>query len=467
MKIISYTILSLLAFNSFAQTCDESKTVNLTEKGSSLDNLRITDQNGLGICHIEQLHKMLQAKMNDQADLSRLQLAIVEKRNRDINVQSKPAIRWMKSETAVGGLYIDAGNSCEAFELLKGEDICLAKEDRYEQLSSLKPQHQLELMARLAKYFDNRAKSPASEFLSRINQSPEELDPYIQSCPMTEANFLEIKNEYVEFLSSKNDETLLENAKTLTAQNFMMKADKLIRSGNIKNHIAEVFKELPKDSTLFKKTEKLMLESEKCVILQLNKAEPMCTLLNPNEKSILALTNLGSDLNEIFSIMKGDMDRDKFFEEAYKCEDMHKRKIPNLTCKTEHLLSIVKTQESEEKMLEQFETKMDGLLDRKTPIGISTCTRFFKKPTAKTFDFEKKTFDCGDRRSPEYVDGEGSHAVTIIGSRCKAGVKEYLIQNSWGDGCAYSDKFECTKKGGFWAPSKIIMKNIRNFNYLE
>lgn len=462
MRFLSFTFFVFFTFKAQALTCAETTLINLSDKGSSLENLRVTDQNGIGICHIEQLHKMLKAKMIGNVDLSRIQLAIVEKKVRDEKLENKKAIRWMKNTTAIGGLYMDAGNSCEAYKLLKGQEICLAEHDRYEQLSLEKPQHQMEILGRMAKFFDGRPENSASPFLDLISQSPEELDPFIRSCPIPEDKFTEIKTEYISYLSSTKKEDLLAMAQSLTPQSFYMK-----RGTTIKDHIAEVFKDLPQKTELFEKTTKLMLESEKCIVLGLNQTEKMCSLLKPREKSLLTLTSLGAELNEVIDVIQGSSDRDQFFAEAFKCDPQNKRKIPNLTCTTKDLRPMIKQVKSFDDLEMMVDKKIQELLVRQTPVGISTCTRFFKNPKAQTLNLEDGSYNCGDKKAPDFEKNEGSHAVTIIGSRCKDGAKEYLIQNSWGDGCAYYKDYECTNKGGFWAPSSVVIKNIRNINYLE
>src|SRR5690606_23252755 len=100
-------------------------------------------------------------------------------------------------------------------------------------------------------------------------------------------------------------------------------------------------------------------------------------------------------------------------------------------------------------------------------VGISVCTRFFKHPEVTTIK-ENGSYGCGKKDDPDYKAGEGSHAVTIVGKRCKEGKTEFYVHNSWGTGCGYySDKYECSKKGGFWVDSEILSMNARNLNILK
>jgi hypothetical protein len=79
-----------------------------------------------------------------------------------------------------------------------------------------------------------------------------------------------------------------------------------------------------------------------------------------------------------------------------------------------------------------------------------------------------KNYNCGDSKAAGYKKGEGSHAVTIVGSRCHNGIKEYLVQNSWGASCSpYHTSYECTGKGGFWTPASVVINNTRMLNILE
>ena len=94
MKFMLLCLTYLIPYCAYALTCSHQDIRNLSAPGGSLYPLRSTDQNGLGICHIEQLHKMLKARLPGHPDFSRIQLAIAEKQNRDKNLVVKRAVRW-------------------------------------------------------------------------------------------------------------------------------------------------------------------------------------------------------------------------------------------------------------------------------------------------------------------------------------------------------------------------------------
>jgi hypothetical protein len=103
MKNLLKIALFLIPQTVLALTCSGTSVKNLSNKGGSLHPLRITDQNGLGICHIEQLHKLIKARLPGHPDLSRHQMAMVEKRVRDSKILFFKQESWVNfKETAKG-----------------------------------------------------------------------------------------------------------------------------------------------------------------------------------------------------------------------------------------------------------------------------------------------------------------------------------------------------------------------------
>lgn len=474
MRALLPCLLFFISFKTLAVPCSGSSEINLTSPGSSLEKLRITDQNGLGICHIEQLHKMLQAAIPGNPDLSRVQLAIMEKKIRDQELENKKAVRWMKN-SIVGGVYIDAGNSCEAFDFIQGQEICLAEHDRFEQLTKNNPDDQMNIIGKLSVYFDHRNKNRSNGMDILFLESPDALNGAIQACKADKDSYQQFIQRYTSHLKENESvygkkfvrntlkaiTPLKQNVFTLNSQDFL--------SG--KSYVAHLEEKFPRiseiaDGTFLNEGLLELKKTEQCVFESLKNAAPLCRVPGSPVNDIVKLTDLGMSIHEITKILIGSSDRDKFFSEAFACEGT-KIKIPPMRCNLEHLMPLAKEAKDLESYQQLVTAKLDAQLAKGTPIGISVCTRFFHHPQVKTFKVGSNKFSCGDTKDPDYKKGEASHAVTIIGSRCVNNKKEYLIQNSWGDGCFYSRSYECTRAGGFWAPADSIINNTRNLNYLE
>ena len=483
-SVIFYSSLSLAS-----QTCTGQKVVDLAEKGGPLYPLRTTNQNGLGICHIEQLHKLLKAKVPGHPDLSRVQLAIAEKKRRDHGrpVQ-KNAVRW-RDKNGIGGTYIDAGNTCDAFNLIKGESICPAGNDRFEQLTQSQPYNQEKILETLSEYFDSRPKFPTfGVFLNSYSETDFEkkLNYGFEVCPVDTEVFNSLKNAYISHIKDQKTwlgilySKKLQDAQKLTPGSLKMSARKFNLGTSYESHLQNIF---PKNkSALYSETAKAldkkitaaaseMKKNEACVVSKLNEQNnsPLC--LAPIGKStmdVLNLTSLGMNLREVTNIIDGDRDRDSFFSEAFACSSKKVNIPTDLNCNKIDLTEY----SAASKTKDQYEKQVAGIIDNKigngTPIGISTCTRYFKDPSVSTMVVGTKNYNCGDSKAPGYKKGEGSHAVTIIGSRCHNGIKEYLVQNSWGSSCSsYHTSYECTGKGGFWTPASVVINNTRMLNILE
>ncbi len=94
---------------------------------------------------------------------------------------------------------------------------------------------------------------------------------------------------------------------------------------------------------------------------------------------------------------------------------------------------------------------LDG--EKPMPVSLSICSAAIKDATIEP------TFNEKDKC--EKHEGEGSHAVTVIGARPgkKAGDCEYLVQNSWGADCSQVGGREC-KDGKFWMSEANLFLNI-------
>lgn len=488
-KLLILALLFLPQISFASLSCTGNAIQDLSAPKGPLHPLRITNQDGLGICHIEQLHKLLKAKIPGHPDLSRVQLAIMEKKQRDLSGPvNKKAVRW-RNEKGIGGTYIDAGNTCDAFNLVKNQHICPAGNDRFEQLTKNNPWDQEKIIETLSDYFDDRNKFPTfGTFANTYGETDFEkkLNYGFDACSIKKETFNALKMSYISHVKDQSKWFgTLYNKVLSDAQNVSIKSIKIhpkdFKAG--KTYLAHLQEIFPKNSSsTYSKTAKTLesnillvskeLEkNENCVVTKINELNetPFCMApLGESAIDVLNLTSLGMSLREVSKIIDGNSDRDQFFSDAFSC-NAPKIRIPfNLTCNKVQLTNYSKSSTNKE----DFERKISEIIENKivkgTPVGISTCTRYFNDPTAKTIVFGTENFNCGDKKATGHKNGEGSHAVTIIGSRCNKGIKEYLIQNSWGSSCSsYHKSYECTGTGGFWAPASVVIHNTRTLNILE
>lgn len=490
MKILIPICIFLFSNITFAsQTCSDSKVVDLSAKNGPLYPLRTTNQNGLGICHIEQLHKLLKAKIPGHPDLSRVQLAITEKKHRDLGrpVQ-KNAVRWRDSK-GIGGTYIDAGNTCDAFNLIKGESICPAANDRFEQLTQNQPFNQEQIIETLSEYFDSRPKFPTfGIFLNSYSETDFEkkLNYGFEACPVNTEVFNALKSAYIGHLKDQKIwlgilyGKKLQDAQKLTPGSLNINARKFNLGTSYQSHLQNIF---PKNnSALYTETAKAldknisavmseMKKNEACIVSKIKEQNdnPLCIApIGKSTMDVLNLTSLGMNLHEVTNIINGDRDRDAFFSEAFACSSKKVNIPTNLNCNKIDLTEYSRASKTRDHYEKQVAQIIDNKIDKGTPVGISTCTRYFKDPNVNTMIVGTTNYNCGDPKAPGYRKGEGSHAVAIIGSRCRNGIKEYLVQNSWGPTCSsYHTSYECTGKGGFWTPASVVINNTRMLNILE
>lgn len=468
MKTFVSLFLIFFNFSLYASlSCDiNEKQIDLSLKGGPLHPLRITNQDGLGICHIEQLHKLLKAAMPSHPDFSRMDLAINEKAVRDNKVASnkKKAVRWYQSENDPGGTYIDAGGACEAYNLIKSRKVCPYGLDQFEKLTKKNAYDQEKILETLAMYFDNEKKE-ASDNPFQEGTITRGIGKALDYCPLN----TEIVTK---FLSIHPPPFIKTNAKGYTK----IKLYEYLQSSNMEEYIRKIYPHItvltPKDSSYIEFLNELN-RAEKCATNQFS--NPLVVdgdiascraILSP---AIFSLAHFGFNLKDLYRFSKAaSKDRDDYFLQAFAC-DGAKEEIPeNLTCQSINTFSEAMKLKDVNKHTMAFAAHVDKALKQKLPLGISVCTRFFKHPEVTTINFETGKYDCGDKTSPGYQAGEGSHAVTIIGKRCRTGKVEYLVQNSWGAGCGYYNKaYSCTGKGGFWVPAEILAMNSRALNILK
>ncbi|MDC1175561.1 hypothetical protein OAT67_09190 [Bacteriovoracaceae bacterium] len=48
----------------------------------------------------------------------------------------------------------------------------------------------------------------------------------------------------------------------------------------------------------------------------------------------------------------------------------------------------------------------------------------------------------------------------------KTGSCEYLVRNSWGSSCNYSDSYEC-EEGNIWLPEDKLKRSIRGVTFID
>jgi hypothetical protein len=448
--------------------------------------MRTTDQNGLGICHLEQLHKMLKARLPGHPDLSRIQLAIAEKSTRDKGQAVKKAVRW-GGPTNVGGTYLDAGSSCGAFNLIKGQGICPAKSDRFEQLTKQNPSNQEKIIETLSLYFDQRQNNPFTPGFGvpGLDAVRPALDRALLACGPSMMQLYSLRKSMDSYLAQNKsflgftNVLLTSRQSTLKESDFAMKTIDFIGGTSYEAHLTKVLTNNPdfiftgagaeEVKKQIRSLASSMRTNETCVTKKAQEnLSPFClSPLGDTTKQMLGLSELGLSIQEILRLLKGSWDRDTYFQEAFACNGF-KVPIPSsIVCRDTDLVNMAAASKTQQEYHEKASAKIDAYLAKGTPVGISVCTRFFRNPASKLVSAGSKDYKCGDKKDPNYKNGEGSHAVTIIASRCRNGRPEYLVQNSWGSGCFYSDSFECTKKGGFWAPASVVLNNTRRFSALE
>lgn len=413
---------------------------------------------------------MLKAKMPNGADLSRISLAIAEKKNRDrkLTDDKKKAVRWMDNDGLPGGTYIDGGTSCEAYDLLKNESICEFSGDQFEILSRQSPYAQKQILDALSLYFDRKPKTSSTHSLQDLLKA--DYKNLAQHCPLDKTKVVALTMRYIALKGS------LPQGRNLSELDF----DLYMNSPNLEAYMKAIipdYQDLGHTNFYFKDAVTSYLgalkKQEKC-INDLYKASDKkdllsCQGLDADSKRVFDLSSVGFSLRDMYRFVDlSTSDRDDYFKQSQSCIGKSFKIPGNLKCSELYLPSELKNAGSYEAYTKKISHHISKMLEMNTPVGVSLCTRFFKDPTATTLQ-DNFSYLCGRPVDPKYVDGEGSHAVTLIGQRCsKKGKKEYLLQNSWGVSChKYHKSFDCTGKGGFWVPEDVLLRNTRNLSMLQ
>ena len=453
---------------SFSVQAQECKTIDLSAEGSVLHPLRATNQNGLGICHAEQLQRMLKAKMSGNPDLARISLAMIEKEQRDEKLTSdkKKAVRWKNSDGTPGGFYFDAGNACDAYELVKGQSICESENDLLEKLTKNNPNDQKKVLDALSLYFDGHSNNFSSADEDKIRKYfINGLEETTKLCQIDELAIRSFTTSYSKIMKKDVEP---DHFKTLDIPKYLA-------SKNISEYIKRLIPDIeqaeaiaPELKSTKGKLVRALMAQQTCINKSFStNGQNMCPIEETDTRRIFALSSLGLNPRDMYQMLLLSKDRDNYFERVLKCQG-NKVKIPdNLNCSTVSLINIKQDSKDLSDYVGKFSELVGSNLETNTPVGISVCTRFFKNDNVTTIkdDF---SYGCGNKNDPDYKAGEGSHAVTIIGRRCVEGKTHFLVHNSWGSSCGYYSKtYECNKQGGFWVSGEILSQNARSVNILK
>lgn len=408
---------------------------------------------------------MLKAKMDKSPDLARISLAVLEKAERDkqLEVNKKKAVRWM-SAGLPGGTFIDAGNACEAFDLVKGREICESKNDLFESHTKANAYDQKMILDALSMYFDGKSKTLGTNYITTEITAAIEAD-YLNASALCPVDPHLVRTYIEQYKNAGGISKNIDSLKELQVRTYLNSSG----TKDYLNNFVPDIEEIDKRDKTFRILHSAMIlaleRQEKCAVSKLGETnENMCKIgEDPDLKRVMNLSALGFTAKDLYRFVSFTEDRDEYFNKALNCTG-EKLKIPkNLTCDTVSLIEMSK----KETYQNDFVDLVSKNLEENTPLGISVCTRFFKNPEVVTLKNDQ-TYPCGDKKDPDYKAGEGSHAVTIIGKRCRNDQTEFLIHNSWGTGCGYyNKKYECNGKGGFWVGADVLSKNARLLNILK
>ncbi|MBI5209144.1 MAG: hypothetical protein HY927_04130 [Elusimicrobia bacterium] len=113
-----------------------------------------------------------------------------------------------------------------------------------------------------------------------------------------------------------------------------------------------------------------------------------------------------------------------------------------------------------------FERTVDENLKGGVPTGIDFCSTILSQGAAAKADTMEKFGDPGTVGGEVFKKECGYHAALIVGSRQKAGVKEYLIRNSWGTGCDGNGDWPC-QCGHAWVKAATLLRNIGQVSWIR
>lgn len=443
------------------------KTIDLSAPGGPLATIRTTNQGPYGICHIEQLSRMLKAKMPGAPNFARISMAMQEKEARDKNLpnEKKKAITWVDSEKVPRGIYFNAGNSCEAFELLKDAELCDLKGDLFENVTKMYMKDQKKFLDALMIYFDERAQKPGSSksVISILNA----LEKDVQFAALECRGDLNFTSKFAEAYTEIGGKAETKNLYLpIEARQYFKTTNMEEYLKSILPDIDSVLKANPQFMTFYTSFLAGLRSQDDCIRKQLKDAKNVCALGDDKPiKNILDLSDMGFTGRDLYRFLNLTPNRDQYFAKVRQCPGKSYKIPKNLKCTETGLGTLAKRAD----YVDQFSKILEDKLKSGTPIGISICTRFFKNPKAVSEMTTLKENNCGDKNSPFYDKEEGGHAVTVIAKRCNQdGVTEYLVHNSWGGSCVdYSPEYDCNGKGGVWIPVNILAKNTKMLSILE
>lgn len=139
MKYALVIVSLLFSLKSIAQNCGsmaEGESIRLDEKNKSLENYKIQDQDGLGVCYANAASLLLQGNLEGNPELSYIHLATLYKTKSlanqrsssksadDFNIYAKPVTGNQKAINGGGDamkwdLALDGGNTCEVISTIK------------------------------------------------------------------------------------------------------------------------------------------------------------------------------------------------------------------------------------------------------------------------------------------------------------------------------------------------------------
>jgi len=192
----------------------------------------------------------------------------------------------------------------------------------------------------------------------------------------------------------------------------------------------------------------------------------------PSNELLTALTNVDSGLNDFMMGVAGPgCQTDAItIPSSLRCREVHYPTGVSSRArrgKTAAEISALERQRSAEHMRTYVNETLQMRAGAGRPVMISVCSGFLKNDTFDS-DFGRS---CTDG-----IENHGSHAMNIVGYRCRAGKVEYQIQNSWGQGCGSyrtTDEpsralYDCNSDGGYiWVPEDVLVPSTKRVYRLE
>ena len=187
----------------------------------------------------------------------------------------------------------------------------------------------------------------------------------------------------------------------------------------------------------------------------------------PLADSIMALTRIDQPLQQFMMGVVGPncMENAVTIPDSLSCNTVDFPRIPNALGNTAagdpstwsnepNKTQILNTSQN------RLRSEVEAAFANNRPLGFLTCTSYLR-------DNNDQTNDSNYSRNCNASGSHAMHLMTVVGQRCKDGVLEYQIQNSWGTGCNFvvggsgpTRQYECDD-GAFWVPESTVARNIR------